>query len=164
MSKLELRDAEPADIPDMHRLLADLAEFVGESHAYRGKAESLARYGFGDHKVFHSLLAFSGDEAVGLVNYFPEYSSWRGEPGVYVLDLFVCELQRGSGLGRRMIGETLTRAVQHWEAGYVRLSVHGHNAKAIHFYRSLGFREATDDCLMIAPANPQITTCHPSSI
>ena len=163
MSSSEIREAEIADIPEMHRLLTDLARFVGDLHAYEGKTESLARYGFGANRVFHSLLAFSGDQAVGLVNYFPEYSSWRGEPGVYILDLFVSELQRGGGLGRRMLGEAMARAEQRWDAGYVRLSVHGHNAEAIRFYRSLGFRDTSDDRLMIAPANPKITPEDPST-
>ena len=142
----------------MHTLLSQLAVFVGEPEAYAGNLESLRRHGFGPRQVFHTLLAVQRDEPVGLVNYFPEYSTWRGEPGVYVLDLFVSEPLRGSGLGRRMLGETLTRAAGRWEAGYIRLSVHGHNADAIRFYRSLGFRNSADDCLMVASANPNIPT------
>ena len=162
MHRPEIREPTTSDIPEMHRLLTELAEFVDDADAYCRKIDSLERYGFGKHKVFHSLLATMDGTAVGLVNYFPEYSTWRGEPGVYVLDLFISEGQRGGGLGRRMLTETLTRATAGWEAGYIRLSVHGHNTQAIRFYRSLGFQNAVDDCLMIASADPIVSPDHTS--
>jgi ribosomal protein S18 acetylase RimI-like enzyme len=146
-----IRAATAEDIPSMDRLLRELASFVGEPEAYGGNLESLRRHGFGPQKVFHSLLAMNQDSAVGLVNYFPDYSTWRGQPGVYILDLCITEAQRGGGLGRRMLAETLRRASSAWEAGYIRLSVHGHNEAAIRFYTSLGFRESEGEWLMVAP-------------
>lgn len=148
-----IRAATAADIPAVHRLLGELASFVGEPDAYLGTEAALRRYGFGPDRVFHSLLALQQDCPVALANYFPDYSTWRGTPGVYVLDLYVTEAQRGTGLGRRMLAQTLERAADAWGARYARLSVHGHNDAAIRFYRNLGFSMLTHDCLMAAPVD-----------
>ncbi len=148
-----IRQAEPEDIPHIHHLLTELAAFVGESEHYSANLDSMGRHGFGDNRVFHTLLAWHQDRAVGLANYFPDYSTWRGMPGVYVLDLYVTEDFRGSGLGQRLLSETLERAEVAWEAGYVRLTVHNHNKAAVRFYNALGFSPADGELLMTVTRN-----------
>ena len=143
-----IRQATPEDVPHIHHLLTELAAFVGESAHYRANLESMRRHGFGPDRVFHTLLAWHQGEAVGLSNFFPDYSTWRGMPGVYVLDLYVSATVRGSGLGRELLTETLRHAHADWEAGYVRLTVHNHNEAATRFYRDLGFEAADGEKLL----------------
>ncbi len=153
MSKVEIRAATPDDVPVMHRLLGELADFVGDSEQYTGNVNSFRRHGFGPDRIFHTLLAEESGNAVGLVNYFPEYSTWLGTPGVYILDLVVSRGARGGGLGRALLRETMTQAAAAWDARYVRLGVHGHNESAMRFYRGLGFRESAGESVLIADAS-----------
>ena len=91
-----------------------------------------------------ALLAFEGDEAVGLVVYFFEFSTWRGRPGVYVQDLYVAPRMRGRGLGRDLMDAVGKRSRERG-GNYVKLSVYDGNEQAIGFYRTLGFEVCDDE-------------------
>lgn len=51
----------------------------------------------------YSLLAWSGEEAVGLVNCFPGFSTFRCQPLLNIHDLVVEERYRGRGIGRQLL-------------------------------------------------------------
>ena len=91
-------------------------------------------------EVAFSQLYLDGD-IVGMSLFFYNFSTWRGEPGVYVQDMVVSERARGLGLGRRLLLETARHASRHG-ATHLRLSVDQDNAAAIGFYRSLGLDHA----------------------
>lgn len=135
----------------MHRLLGELAAFLGEPGAYQGDEKALHRHGFGPDRTFHTLLGIHGNRISALANFFPEHSTWRGTPGVYILDLYVSADRRGSGLGRRLLTAVATHAAEQWRARYVRLTVHGHNDPALRFYQRLGFSLMDNDRVMAAP-------------
>lgn len=95
---------------------------------------------------FEALIAEQAGEPVGFCLSFPSFSSWRGERGVYVQDLYVATEARGTGLGRRLLAETARRAREQG-ARYLRLSVASHNAPARAFYRRTGLAHADDECI-----------------
>lgn len=132
----------------MDELLSGLAAFLDEPESYCKDRKALQRYGFGDHRVFHSLIARDADMPVGLTVFFPEFSTWRGQPGVYIQDLYVTPSHRGSGLGRDLVLATLEYARSEWESGYVRLSADHRNVKAIRFYERLGFRVDRENIIL----------------
>ncbi|MDJ0922588.1 MAG: GNAT family N-acetyltransferase [Henriciella sp.] len=49
------------------------------------------------------LLAWEGEEAVGLVHYLFHRHCWRQENVCYLQDLFASETARGKGVGRALI-------------------------------------------------------------
>ena len=72
------------------------------------------------------------------------FSTWRGVPGFYVIDLYVVPEARGSRLGERL----LTRLAADGQAegcGFIRLDVDVENAGARRFYRRLGFAHVVRD-------------------
>jgi len=126
-----------------------LAEALGKLDRLQGTVQDLKTFGFGDHPRFEALLAFDGEEAVGLAIIFSEYSTWRGTPGVYVQDLYVAKHLRGSGLGRKLLRAVRDRG-RSWGGRYVKLSVYDGNQAAISFYRHLGFELSDDEqCLVL---------------
>jgi ribosomal protein S18 acetylase RimI-like enzyme len=139
-----LRRAVVADAPVVHRLLRDLAASLGKAGAMTSTADDIERFGFGDRPRFEALLAFDGDEPVGLAVYFFEFSTWRGRPGVYVQDLYVAPRARGRGLGRELMDAVRQRSAT-LGGRYVKLSVYDGNPAAIGFYRSLGFEICADE-------------------
>src|ERR1700742_4784131 len=91
------------DAPAIHALLRALAVALRRPHDVQSTPDDIARYGFGPNPAFETVIARRGGEAVGLVLYFYEFSTWRGCPGVYIQDLYVDASLRGSGLGRKLL-------------------------------------------------------------
>ena len=133
-----IRRALEADAETLHALLAAMSDDLGHPESFFADAASLRRHGFGPKPLFRALIAEVAGQPLGMTLYFPEYSTLRGQAGVYVQDLYVARPARGSGLGRRLLAET-ARDARDWGAAYLRLSAHGTNANALAFYRRLGF-------------------------
>lgn len=120
----------------MHALLSAMAGEVGRAIA--GGAEALRRNGFGAEPRFRAVLAEAGGQAVGLILFYPEYSSWRGEVGVYVQDIYLHPEARGRGLARALLARAWREAAD-WAPGYVTLMVDHRNAAAAAWYARQGF-------------------------
>jgi len=144
MGTITIRRAVREDAALVHRLLKDLAITLGKGEAITSTVDDIERFGFGDDPRFEALLAFEGEQAVGLALYFFEFSTWRGRPGVYVQDMYVAPQMRGRGLGRELM-EAVVRRSRERGGRYVKLSVYDANEQAIGFYRALGFATCDDE-------------------
>ena len=114
-----------------------------------GTAHALRRYGFGANPLFQAVLAEQAGAVTGLVLFFPEFSTLRGCPGVFVQDLFVAAPARGQGLGRRLLAQAMD-AGRAWDAAYLALMVDRSNARARVFYDRCGFVDRGDyDMLLL---------------
>src|SRR5690606_36060242 len=143
---ITVRLATEQDASTIYALIVDLARATGLREKVTSKPEHFARHGAGARPAFQAFIAEREGQALGLCLFFSGFSSWRGELGVYVRALFVSDAARGSGLGRRLIGETARRATQRG-ATYLRLSVARENTAAQQFYRTIGMMEAEDECI-----------------
>lgn len=142
---LTLRPAAADDVATIHRMLTALARATAASDRFVSRPEDIARYGFGDEALFHSLLAERGGEAVGLCLYFYTFSTWLGEPGIYVQDLYVADSARGGGVGRALLGAA-ARQGRRRQATHLRLSVDRQNAGARRFYERIGMDYRDQEC------------------
>jgi len=145
---ISIRPAAPEDADTVHRLLGDLAAALGKTGELRSTAADIARFGFGERPFFEVILAWCGGEAVGLAVYFFEFSTWRGQPGVYVQDLYVAPAMRGRGLGRDLIAAVRERAARDG-ARYVKLTVYDRNPQALAFYHGIGFESCEDELPLV---------------
>jgi GNAT superfamily N-acetyltransferase len=134
-----IRQAVEADAAILHELICALSCEIGYGAAFRAEIDALRRHGFGVRPMFRALLAERAGQSCGLAVYFPEFSTLRGEPGVYLQDLYLRPDTRASGLGRRLIGAVIRDAAE-WQASYLRLAAHVDNEDAMAFYERLGFR------------------------
>lgn len=148
MKETTIRIATVEDVPVIHRLLSRLEKTLGASSKVKRSAEDLAKYGFSEDPLFEAMIAWNGAEAVGLVLYFREFSTWLGKPGVYVQDLWVASSQRGTGLGAKLMQAVYDRATG-WSAAYCKLMVHADNEAALAFYRRLGFHVVGGEHVLI---------------
>jgi len=144
MEPIRIRPATVEDAPVIHRLLKDLAAALGKPSDIRSSTADIARYGFGEGPRFETLLAYEGEEAVGLAVFFYEFSTWRGTPGVYVQDLYVSPRLRGRGVGRELV-DAVRRRASEWDGRYVKLAVYDGNERALGFYQALGFQICHDE-------------------
>ncbi|CAM4095936.1 GNAT family N-acetyltransferase [Streptomyces albus] len=150
-----IRTAVPEDIPVLHTMIRELADYERASHEARATPEQLREALFGPHPAVHAHLAEGDDgEPVGFAMWFLTFSTWRGVHGIHLEDLYVRPAARGGGHGKALLTELARLCVQR---GYARLewSVLDWNAPAIGFYESLGARpqdewtvyRLTDDAL-----------------
>ncbi|MGW3512980.1 N-acetyltransferase family protein [Streptomyces sp. NPDC000994] len=135
-----IRTATPADVPVIHALIRELAEYEKALDEVRATPEQLAEALFGEHPAAFAHIAQDEDgEAVGFALWFLNFSTWRGVHGIYLEDLYVRPEARGGGHGRALLTELARVCV---ERGYERLewSVLNWNRPAIGFYGALGAR------------------------
>jgi GNAT superfamily N-acetyltransferase len=142
---ITVRLATERDAPTIHALIIDLAKATGLRQRVTSQPEHFSRHGSGERPAFQAFIAEREGKALGFCLFFYSFSSWRGEVGVYVQDLFVSDEARGTGLGRRLIAET-ARLAKERGATYLRLSVAKKNEAAQKFYRTIGMAEAEDEC------------------
>lgn len=153
MAAITIRGARREDAAVVHRLLLDLAGALGKAADLRSSAADIERFGFGDPPCFEAMLAFDGEEAVGLAVFFYEFSTWRGQRGVYVQDLYVAPGTRGRGLGRELI-EAVRRRAAEQGARYVKLTVYDRNPAALAFYHAMGFQSCEDELPLVLREAP----------
>jgi ribosomal protein S18 acetylase RimI-like enzyme len=141
---LTIRLAETRDADIIHAGLVAMARAMGAEGKITSTAENIRTHGFGDAPAFEVLIAEIDGAFAGLCLTFPSFSTWRGEPGIYVQDLYVEKTFGGRGIGEALLRETARRGREKG-AGYLRLSVDIENRKAEAFYERLGITHSRDE-------------------
>jgi GNAT superfamily N-acetyltransferase len=134
---LVIRKAEPRDVPDIRRLIHELAEYEREPQQAVATEEDLLRDGFGSRPRYTCLMAEWEGAPAGFALYFHNYSTWQGKWGLYLEDLFVRPQHRGRGIGKALLVELARIAVRE-ECGRFVWNVLDWNQPAIEFYEKLG--------------------------
>ncbi|MFB6815826.1 GNAT family N-acetyltransferase [Streptomyces sp. NPDC056347] len=135
-----IRTAVPEDVPAIHAMIRELAEYEKAPHEARATEAQLHEALFGERPAAYAHIAEADDgEPVGFALWFLNFSTWRGVHGIYLEDLYVRPQRRGGGHGKALLRELARICV---ERGYQRLewSVLDWNAPSIAFYESLGAR------------------------
>src|ERR1700683_1236828 len=98
------------------------------------------RDGFGSHRRFEVVIAEIDRKPVGFALFFPNYSTWEGQQGLYIEDIFVEESARKSGIGRQLIA-AVAKIAKSRGCARIDLAVLDWNP-ARGFYKRLGSRHA----------------------
>lgn len=136
---LEIRLAIPADAPLILRFIRGLAEYEQLLDTFRATEDALHEHLFGPRPYCEVVIAELNGSPAGFALFFPNYSTFLAQPGLYLEDLFVLPEHRGSGVGRALLAYLAKLAV---ERGYGRVQwqVLNWNEPAIGFYRRIGAR------------------------
>ena len=129
--------ATERDVPLILRLIKELAEYEKMSADVTATEEKLRQSLFGPHPGAEVVIAYAGDEAAGFALFFHNYSTFLGQPGIYLEDLYVFPKWRGHGLGKRLLAHLAALAVERG-CGRFEWSVLDWNEPAIGFYKKLG--------------------------
>ncbi|MHC5262912.1 GNAT family N-acetyltransferase [Streptomyces sp. UC4497] len=156
-----IRTATPADVPVIHGMIRELADYEKALHEARASEEQLREALFGERPAAYAHIAEDAGtgEPVGFALWFLNFSTWRGVHGIYLEDLYVRPSARGGGHGKALLTELARICV---ERGYERLewSVLNWNTPSIEFYEAMGARpqdewtvyRLTDEALKAAGA------------
>lgn len=132
-----IRAATPADVPELLRLIGELADYEKLAHMAVGTPPMLHEALFGAHPAAEALVAERGGRAVGFALYFTTFSTFLCKPGLYLEDLFVEPAHRGAGIGKALL-KRLARLAAERGCGRLEWRVLDWNEPSIRFYESLG--------------------------
>jgi GNAT superfamily N-acetyltransferase len=134
-----IRRARPDDVPVIHQLIRELAEYERSLTEVTGDPGDLQAALFGPDPAVFAHVAEHEGRVAGFALWFLNYSTWLGKHGIYLEDLYVTPELRGQGIGRALLAELAALCVQR---GYGRLEwwVLDWNSPALGFYASLNAR------------------------
>lgn len=127
----------PADIPQIIRLIREFAEYEKLSDYCAVTEEKLRAALFGETPVAESIIAFENETAIGYAIFYPNFSSFRGERGLYLEDIFIKPQFRGAHLGEAML-KHIARFAKSRGFERIDFQVLEWNAPAVRFYEKLG--------------------------
>ena len=133
----QINNASEKDVPQIVQMIREFAEFEKLSAWCEVVEEDLREAIFGKKSFVWVLVALAGNRYVGYALFFPVFKSFRGEPSIFLEDLYVTPDLRGQGLGFVMLKEVAKYAQKQ---GFARLDWQAlkWNAAAIDFYKNLG--------------------------
>jgi GNAT superfamily N-acetyltransferase len=137
-----VRPAVPGDEGEILRLIRALADYEREPDAVEATEEGLRGHLFGENPRVFAHVAEQGEHdrrVVGIAVWFLSFSTWTGQHGIYLEDLFVDPDARGAGVARQLVTALAAEAAAR---GYPRMdwAVLDWNEMAKGFYRRLGAR------------------------
>ncbi len=142
-ANIEIRAGTRADIPLVHQLIKELAEYEKLAHEVTGTEELLAEALFGPRPYAEVLIGSIDGEAAGFALFFHNFSTFLAKPGIYLEDLFVRPIHRGKGLGKALLLH-IAKLAQKRNCGRFEWAVLDWNQPAVEFYRRAGAVPMTD--------------------
>ncbi len=134
---IAIRPAMPDDVPLIRQLIVELAEYERMRDAAVATDAALREQLFGAQPAAEVLLGEVDGQPAGFALFFHNFSTFLGQRGLYLEDLFVRPQFRGAGLGKHLMA-TLARLAVQRGCGRFEWSVLDWNTPSIGFYRSIG--------------------------
>jgi len=128
-----LRQGTKEDIPDMLRLVKELAEFEKAPQEVDNTEERMLEEGFGENPVFGFYVAEINQKIIGMSVYYYRYSTWKGKR-LFLEDLIVTEEFRGQGVGKALFEKSIEHAIK-TNCNGMSWQVLDWNIPAIEFYK-----------------------------
>ena len=137
MSNIKIRQATSDDVALILGFITDLAIYENAEHEVEASEADIRQSLFADDSSTEAVICHIDQQPVGFAVYFFNYSTWLGQHGLYLEDLYVSPEHRGSGAGKALLKHLAQIAVSK-NCGRFEWSVLDWNEPAIQFYQSLG--------------------------
>ena len=124
-----IRRCKPEETESVANMVRALAKDSGSTVVPKVTGEKIREHAFSDAPLIWCYVAEHENELAGTILLEPIFSTWRGQKGFYIVDLYVSAQHRGKGIGEALIR---TAATEGRAAGYefMRLEVEQHNHRA----------------------------------
>ncbi|WP_333736771.1 GNAT family N-acetyltransferase [Streptomyces sp. IBSBF 2806] len=100
-----IRPATVNDVAEIHAMVRELAKYERALEHARASEEQLREALFGEHPAASALIAEDDEsgEVLGYALWFPRFSTWTGNRGMYLEDLYVRPRARGQKYGKALL-------------------------------------------------------------
>jgi GNAT superfamily N-acetyltransferase len=129
--------ATEQDTSTILEMIRALAEYEKLSHLVTATEERIRESLFGPKPAAEAVLAFCDTECAGFALFFPCYSTFLAQPGIYLEDLYVKPNFRRKGIGFALLKHVAKLAIERG-CGRVEWGVLDWNQPSIDFYKRLG--------------------------
>jgi GNAT superfamily N-acetyltransferase len=138
-----IRAAVASDTPQILAFIRELAAYEKLAAEVVATEEGLSATLFGPEPAAEVLIAEVNGAPAGFALFFHNYSTFLGQAGIFLEDLFVRPEFRARGVGRALLAH-LAALARDRGCGRLEWSVLDWNTDAIGFYRRIG-ATAMDD-------------------
>lgn len=138
---ITVRYARPADLPDVVDLCAQHARYERAPFDASGLARRLQAALRSTVPTLRLWVADEGSRVCGYASATIDFSTWTGRAYLHMDCLYVEQVFRGRGIGRRLMAAVLA-AAREGEFAEVQWQTPGWNGDAIRFYERWGARSA----------------------
>lgn len=141
---ITIKNISKNDIVTVVSLMREFAEYENLSEYCTVTDERLNATMFGERSFVEGLIAFDDDKPIAYALFYQSFSSFRGERGLFLEDIYIREEYRRHNLGEKMLRE-IARIAK--ERGCERIDFHvlEWNTPAVNFYLKHGAEKSDDD-------------------
>jgi len=140
--EFKIRMAEESDTKLILQFIKELGEYEKLSHEVVATEEKLLNTLF-RKPMAEVIIGELDGEPVGFALFFHNYSTFLGQAGIYLEDLYIKPEMRGKGFGKNMLSHLAKLAVER-DCGRLEWACLDWNEPAINFYLKLGAIQQND--------------------
>jgi len=140
--QFKIRPAEENDVKLILQFIQGLGAYEKLSHEVVATEEKLYKTLF-QQKMAEVIIGEYKNEAVGFALFFHNYSTFLGQAGIYLEDLFIIPEMRGKGFGKSLLKHLAKLAVER-DCGRLEWACLDWNEPSICFYKGLGAKALED--------------------
>jgi GNAT superfamily N-acetyltransferase len=137
-----IRQAEESDVKLILQFIKGLGEYEKLSHEVVATEEKLHKTLF-LQKMAEVIIGEYNGNPVGFALFFHNYSTFLGQAGIYLEDLYILPEMRGNGFGKSMLKYLAKLAVER-DCGRLEWACLDWNEPSICFYKGLGAKALED--------------------
>ena len=136
IQNFNIRLATESDVSLILKFIKDLGEYEKLSNEVVATEENLRKTLF-HQKMAEVIIGDFNGEPVGFALFFHNYSTFLGQAGIYLEDLYINPEMRGKGFGKSMLKYLAELAVER-DCGRLEWACLDWNEPSICFYKGLG--------------------------
>ncbi len=140
---VKIRPAVIDDAALILHFITELAIYEKAEHEVLATEDDIRRVVFASDSRVDGLICERDGQAIGFAIFFLNYSTWLGQYGLFLEDLYVTPEARGSGAGKALLQRLAQIAVER-DCGRFEWNVLDWNTPAIDFYESLGAKAQSE--------------------
>ncbi|MFA5971260.1 MAG: GNAT family N-acetyltransferase [Lentimicrobiaceae bacterium] len=140
--QFKIRVAEESDVNLILQFIQGLGAYEKLSHEVVATEEKLHKTLF-QQKMAEVIIGEYDGKPVGFALFFHNYSTFLGQAGIYLEDLFIIPEKRGKGFGKKMLSHLAKLAVER-NCGRLEWACLDWNEPSICFYKGLGAKSLDD--------------------
>lgn len=135
-AEFRIRPAMESDVALILQFIKGLGAYEKLSHQVVATEEKLLKTLF-QQKMAEVIIGEYNGTPVGFALFFHNYSTFLGQAGIYLEDLFINPDMRGKGFGKSMLKHLANLAIER-DCGRLEWACLDWNEPSINFYKGLG--------------------------